>query len=71
MDTRLISFHNKLGQIVTYPVVSEFTDADGFVYYVYGPVERGMFDTSCPYDVRRKGEGEWVSTPQLVKGATL
>lgn len=56
---QMISFHNSLGQIVTYPIVAEFTDADGFVYYVYGPVPRGIYDTRPTYDIRQKDGSEW------------
>jgi hypothetical protein len=58
---RVISFHNGLGQIVTYPVKAEFADDDGRVFYVYGPVARGTYDTRTPYDIREKRDGEWLS----------
>jgi hypothetical protein len=56
-----ISFHNGLGQIVTYPIVAEFTDPDGRVFFVYGPVVRSTYDARPPYDVLEKGNGEWRS----------
>jgi len=57
---RKISFHNGLGQIVTYSLVAEFTDDDGRVFYVYGPLYRGMYDPRTPYDIMQKGSGEWT-----------
>ena len=58
---RMFSWHNSRGQIVTAPIVAEFTDRDGFVFYVVGPVKRGIFDTREPYEVFRKGDGGWRS----------
>lgn len=54
-----ISFHNGLGQIVTYSIVAEFTDPDGRRFFVYGPVERGAYDTRTAYDIREQDGGEW------------
>lgn len=54
-----ISFHNQLGQIVTYPIVAEFTDTDGRRFFVFGPVPQGPYDTTPPYNVREYGNGEW------------
>lgn len=54
-----ISFHNSYGQIVTYPIVAEFTDSDGRVFFVFGPVPRGNYDPSPAYEIREKGDGEW------------
>lgn len=54
-----ISFHNGLGQIVTYPIVAEFTDCYGRMFFVYGPVARGTYDTRTAYDIREKNGVEW------------
>lgn len=54
-----LSYHNHYGQIVTYPCVAEFTDPDGRVFYVVGPVSRGMYDPTPPYDVIPKDSDAW------------
>lgn len=54
-----LSFHNSRGQIVTYPIVAEFTDSDGRRFFVYGPVPRGTYDTGAPYDVREQDVDMW------------
>lgn len=54
-----LSRHNGFGQIVTHPIVAEFTDSDGRVFFVVGPVRRATYDISPPYDIVEKGSGEW------------
>lgn len=54
-----LSRHNAFGQIVTHPIVSEFHDEDGRVYFVVGPVQRGTYDPTPPYDVVAKDSGAW------------
>lgn len=54
-----LSWHNAYGQIQTAPIMSEFHDEDGRVFYVVGPVTRSAYDTSPPYLVIGKGEGGW------------
>lgn len=54
-----ISYHNHYGQIVTYPIVAEFHDDDGRRFFVVGPVPRGMFDYSPPYDIVPKDSDAW------------
>lgn len=56
---RKLSYHNTLGQIVTYPIVAEFHDTDGRVFYVVGPVPRGTYKTEPPYVVIAKDDGVW------------
>lgn len=52
-----LSFHNAFGQIVTFPIVAEFHDADGRVFYVVGPVPRIGVDP--PYRIVPKDSGAW------------
>jgi hypothetical protein len=54
-----LSYHNTRGQIVTYPIVAEFHNASGQVFYVVGPVPRGTYDTEPPYQIVAKGDGAW------------
>lgn len=54
-----LSRHNAFGEIVTHPIVAEFTDHDGRRFFVVGPVLRTMYDAAPPYDVVEQGSGEW------------
>lgn len=54
-----LSFHNGLGKIETYPIVTEFHDTDGFRFFVVGPVKRGPYDTEPLYKVIAQHSGEW------------
>ena len=56
---RKLSQHNAYGVIVTYPIVTEFSDEDGRRFFVIGPVPRGTYDTSPAYDVVEQHSGEW------------
>lgn len=56
-----LSYHNSLGQIVTFPIVAEFTDSDGRVFFVVGPVPTGTYDDEPPYRIVPKDSGAWRS----------
>ena len=54
-----LSYHNARGQIVTFPIVAEFHDADGRVFYVVGPTPQGVYPDGPPYVVVPKDAGGW------------
>ncbi len=54
-----LSYHNARGQIVTYPIVAEFHDVYGTIFYVVGPVPSGTYRTTPPYEIVEKGNGAW------------
>lgn len=54
-----LSRHNAFGQIVTHPIVAEFTDQDGRRFFVVGPIRRTTNSWLSPYDVVEQGSGGW------------